>query len=234
VDHESHTLGWDRNELGALLVQAGLGTPRDHALVALLALNGLRISEALGADVEDLGVDRGHRTLRIVRKGGKRVTILLAPRTARAIDLYVGERSSGPIFVGATGQRLSRHAADRAVKRLARRAGITKRISPQSPRHSFITAALDAGVPLRDVQEAASHSDPAPPPCGTTADARAWTGTPHTSSPHSSPAPPAKGDELVGRYRAPASPTAPVTRREVVPSLVGVEVAVPRLRPAGW
>ena len=52
VDHESRTLGLDRNELGALLVQAGLGTPRDHALIALLALNGLRISEALDADIE--------------------------------------------------------------------------------------------------------------------------------------------------------------------------------------
>jgi site-specific recombinase XerD len=160
VDHESHTLGLDRNELGALLVQAGLGTPRDHALIALLALNGLRISEALNADVEDLGVDRGHRTLQIVRKGGKRVTIPLAPRTARALDLYIGERAGGALFVGATGQRLTRHAADRAVKRLARRAGISKRISPHSLRHSFITAALDAGVPLRDVQEAASHADP--------------------------------------------------------------------------
>jgi integrase/recombinase XerD len=160
VDHESHTLGLDRNELGALLVQAGLGTPRDHALTVLLALNGLRISEALNADVEDLGVDRGHRTLRIVRKGGKRVMIPLAPRTATAIDLYIGDRAAGPIFVGATGQRLTRHAADRTVKRLARRAGIAKRISPHSLRHSFITAALDAGVPLRDVQEAASHADP--------------------------------------------------------------------------
>ena len=46
------------------------------------------------------------------------------------------------------------------VRRLAKRAGIDKRISPHSLRHSFITAALDAGVPLRDVQEAASHSDP--------------------------------------------------------------------------
>ena len=46
------------------------------------------------------------------------------------------------------------------MKRLARQAGITKRISPHSLRHSFITAALDAGVPLRDVQEAASHADP--------------------------------------------------------------------------
>jgi integrase len=46
------------------------------------------------------------------------------------------------------------------VKRLARRAGITKRISPHSLRHSFLTAARDASVPMRDVQEAASHADP--------------------------------------------------------------------------
>ena len=80
--------------------------------------------------------------------------------TGRALDLYIGERMSGPIYVGANGLRMDRYAADRTVKRLARRAGITKRISPHSLRHSFITAALDAGVPLRDVQEAASHADP--------------------------------------------------------------------------
>jgi integrase len=61
----------DRNELGAFLVQAGIGSPRDHALASLLALNGLRISEALNADVGDLDFDRGHRTLKIVRKDGK-------------------------------------------------------------------------------------------------------------------------------------------------------------------
>jgi len=55
---------------------------------------------------------------------------------------------------------MDRHHAARVVRRLARRAGIEKRISPHSLRHSFITAALDAGVPLRDVQEAASHADP--------------------------------------------------------------------------
>lgn len=55
---------------------------------------------------------------------------------------------------------MDRYAADRTVKRLTKRAGITKRISPHSLRHSFITAALDAGVPLGDVQEAASHADP--------------------------------------------------------------------------
>ncbi len=128
--------------------------------MALLALNGLRISEALNADIESLNIDRGHRTLKIVRKGGKHVTIPLAPRTGRTIDLYVGERTSGPIFLGEQGGRMDRYAADRTVKRLAKRAGINKRISLHSLRHSFITAALDAGVPLRDVQEAASHSDP--------------------------------------------------------------------------
>ncbi len=159
-DYESRTLGLDRNELGAFLVAAGLSSNRDHALASLLALNGLRISEALGADIGHLNVERGHRTLRIVRKGGKQATIPLAPRTARAIDLAIGEREHGPILIGASGQRLDRYAATRIVKRLARAAGITKRISPHSLRHSFITAALDVGVPLRDVKDAASHADP--------------------------------------------------------------------------
>ena len=70
VHDESRTLGLDRNELGALLVQAGLGDLRDGALITLLALNGLRISEALNADIDDLSTERGHRTLAIVRKGG--------------------------------------------------------------------------------------------------------------------------------------------------------------------
>jgi site-specific recombinase XerD len=64
VDYESRTLGLDRNELGAFLVQAGIASPRDHALASLLALNGLRISEALGADIEDLDFERSHRAHR--------------------------------------------------------------------------------------------------------------------------------------------------------------------------
>jgi integrase len=126
-----------------------------------LALNGLRISEALGADINDLDQNRGHRTLFVRRKGGKTATIPLAPRTARALDLYIDERVDGPIFMNHDmTKRLDRHAATRIVERLAKAAGIDKRISPHSLRHSFITAALDAGVPLRDVQEAASHADP--------------------------------------------------------------------------
>jgi site-specific recombinase XerD len=159
IDYESRTLGLDRNELGALLVQAGLGSARDHALISLLALNGLRISEALGADIEDLGLPAGPPHPQDRPEGRKQATMPLAPRRLRASDLYVGERTTGPVFLGAYGNRMDRYAADGTVKRLARRAGITKRISPYSLRHSFITCALDAGVPLRDVHEAARHSD---------------------------------------------------------------------------
>ena len=59
LDYESHATALDRNELGALLVAAGLGPPAEHALISLLALNGLRVSEATGADIEHLGLERG-------------------------------------------------------------------------------------------------------------------------------------------------------------------------------
>jgi hypothetical protein len=111
LDYESHATALDRNELGALLVAAGLGVPAEHALISLLALNGLRASEVTGANVEALSVERGHRTLVITRKGAKVVTIPLAPRTARAIDLAVGERSEGPVFLAADDRRLDRHGA---------------------------------------------------------------------------------------------------------------------------
>jgi len=160
LDYDSHATGLDRNELGAMLVAAGLGPPAEHALISLLALNGLRVAEAVGTDIQALGVERGHRTLVVTRKGGKVVTVPLAPRTARAIDLAIGERSEGPVFRRGDGQRLDRHGAGRIVRRVARRAGIAKPVGPHTLRHAFITAALDAGVSLRDVQEAASHADP--------------------------------------------------------------------------
>ena len=156
LDDESHVVGLDRNEVGALLVTAGLGTAAEHALISLLAINGLRISEALGADVDDLGLERGHRTLTVLRKGGKLVTIPLAPRTARAIDLAIGERLDGrsscvPMGSGWIGTAPGGSSAG---------SGWLRRSVRTRLRHAFVTAALDAGVPLRDVQEAASHADP--------------------------------------------------------------------------
>ncbi len=146
-------------ELGAFIAQAAAAGPVDHALACLLGLLGLRVSEACGIDIEHLGTERGHRTVTVVGKGPKVAVIPLPPRVARA-RAAVHERVQGPVLLSRSGQRLDRHGATRIVRRLARRAGIVKRISPHSLRHSFITAALDAGVPLRDVQIAARHADP--------------------------------------------------------------------------
>jgi integrase len=69
----------------------------------------------------------GHRTLTIVGKGGKTVTIPLAPRTARAVDLAIGERDSGPIFVTGDGHRLDRHGAAAGTVRVEREASGRRR-----------------------------------------------------------------------------------------------------------
>jgi integrase len=88
------------------------------------ALNGLRLSEALGADIEALGLERGYRTPTVLRKGGKVVTVPLEPRTARAGNPAIGEPLVGPSFVTANGQRLDRHVTVGIVRRVARRASI--------------------------------------------------------------------------------------------------------------
>jgi integrase len=110
-------------------------------------------------NIENLAFERGHHTLIVDRKGGKRVIIPLAPRTYRAIAAIIDERKSGPILLW-NGERMDRFKGYRVVRRIAKKAGLTNRVHPHSLRHAFCTAALDAGVPLRDVQEAMSHSDP--------------------------------------------------------------------------
>src|SRR5205085_2054830 len=72
----------------------------------------------------------------------------------------VVDRVDGPIFATRTGRPMDRQAAWKVVRRLALAAGIAGAISPHSCRHGFVTAALDAGVSLRDVQDAAGHADP--------------------------------------------------------------------------
>jgi integrase len=151
--------GMDRGELAAFLYTGERISPTHAALAVLLGLNGLRVSEACGADVEDLGFERGHRTLRIVGKGNKPATIPLVPRTARTLDLAVGERSAGPILCRHDGRRLDPRTAHRWVRSIGRQAGL-EHVPPHMLRAAFIMAALDAGVPLRDVQLAARHADP--------------------------------------------------------------------------
>jgi len=71
LGYQSHATGLDRNEPGALLAAAGPGPPTEHALIWLLALNGLRVSQTTGAGIQALGIERGHRTLVITGKGGE-------------------------------------------------------------------------------------------------------------------------------------------------------------------
>jgi integrase/recombinase XerD len=81
VARDSQTLGLDREEAVRFLAAAEAASARDHALACLLTLNGLRVSEACAADGVDLGVERAHRVLAVVGKGGQRTLVPLAPRT---------------------------------------------------------------------------------------------------------------------------------------------------------
>jgi integrase len=146
----------------ALITTARLSTNRnDFALIALLGLLGLRIFEACGASIADLGEEHGHRVLRVRGKGGKVVLVPLPLAVAPAIDRVVDGRDAGPILRNILGARMGRHAATRRLKHLAATAGVRMpRMRPHMLGHTFVTTMLDAGVSLRDVQIAARHADP--------------------------------------------------------------------------
>ena len=160
VGDDSPTLGLDLEEARRILDAAEMAGPRDHALVCLLLLNGLRVSEVCTAKVTDLSSERGHRVLTVARKGGQRDLVPLAPRTHAAVEEHLDGRTDGFLVLANDGGPLNRFQATRAIRRLTRAADITKHISPHSLRHTAVTLALDAGVPLRDVQDMAGHADP--------------------------------------------------------------------------
>ena len=132
------------------------------ALLTLLATTGLRIGEALSRDIEHLGHDRGHRVLRLDRKGGRGDRTVLTPPVLRTLVTYLAGRNAGPLFITNTAKRMGQPEAWRMVRRLARRAGLdgAGEIRPHSLRVAFVTGAREAGVPLEDVQDAAGHADP--------------------------------------------------------------------------
>ncbi|MGY5884199.1 tyrosine-type recombinase/integrase [Modestobacter lacusdianchii] len=161
VSDDSQAIGLTADELRRLLAAAAAHSPRSAALVTLLTFCGLRISEALGADLRDYGHDHGHRVLKVTRKGGKTARVPLAPPVVRALETYLGDRTSGPIFTaGADRHRYGYQLAYEQLRRLCRTAGLPAGVTPHSLRHSYATEALRLGAALQDVQDALGHADP--------------------------------------------------------------------------
>ena len=141
---------------------------RTAALVAVLLFTGARVSEIISADTGDLRTEQGRRVLRVTRANGRRQDLMLPGTAASRIDAYLTGRPSltgvPPLFATRTGGRL--FAADiwRTVRRLATRAGLpadlASHLGPRMMRHTFAALYLDAGRPLRDLQNAMGHADP--------------------------------------------------------------------------
>ena len=190
VDYESHAVALDRNELGALLVAAGLGPPVEHALISLLALNELRVSEAIGADIDTPGPgarapDADHHPQR--RQGRHPARAAHGPGDRPGHRR--AHRRAGVPCRGRAAAGQARCRTDRPQGRPPR--GIGKSVTPHTLRHAFITAALDAGCRCGTCKRR-RRTRIRGRRCGMTGPAAAWTGMRPTSSPPTSRVPPGK------------------------------------------
>lgn len=161
VPAESPTLGFTHLQFEALLTAARQSPNScDFALVAMLGLLGLRIFEATGADIGDLGEEHGHRVLRVCGKGTKIVLVPLPPAVGRAIDRATGSRTRGPVLLNSRGPRMDRHAATRRLRHLATTAGVqVTRAHPHMLRHKFVTT-MQAREPVHVVSQRLGHASP--------------------------------------------------------------------------
>jgi integrase/recombinase XerD len=141
----------------------------DRALLELLYAAGLRISEALRLDLEDVSLDGAF--VRVIGKGDRERLVpvgevaldalrawLVGARAALVAAHHVAPVRGGPMFLGPSGRRLARQQAWTIVKRAAAAAGLSGRVSPHTLRHSFATHLLEGGADLRIVQELLGHA----------------------------------------------------------------------------
>ncbi|MFI9531513.1 tyrosine-type recombinase/integrase [Micromonospora rosaria] len=179
--HRTSTSGLSREQALALQADADADTgpqaARTAAIVALLLYTGIRVSELVGADVDQLGHDRGHRVLRFTAKGDEPHLVVLPPPVTRRLDAYLagrtdlagdrlpvpvggaGARVRRPLVVTTSGRRLDRGAIWRLLRRLAKTAEIPVAMSPHVLRHTCATLARDAGARLEDIQDQLGHAD---------------------------------------------------------------------------
>jgi integrase/recombinase XerC len=133
-------------------------TARDAAIVELLYASGLRVSELVGLDLRD--VDLAEMTVRVLGKGRKERIVPFGGAASRALRDYLGTRgpAAGAVFLNRRGGRLTVRSVHTIVRRQARAAGIVRRVSPHTLRHTFATHLLDSGADLRMIQELLGHS----------------------------------------------------------------------------
>jgi integrase/recombinase XerC len=152
------------SKLVAAPADGPLGT-RDRAILETLYSAGLRVSELVGLNIDDLDLDGGVLTVR--GKGKKeRLALLGGPATA-AVKSWLTERErlrtgkggdrSGPLFLNRFGRRLTTRSVARMLGKYLAPAGLDRRTSPHTLRHTFATHLLDAGADIRCVQELLGH-----------------------------------------------------------------------------
>jgi len=156
-------------DLVTKIIEAASGSAprqlRDRAMLELLYGAGLRVSELVGLDIDD--VDLEDRTVRCVGKGDKERVVPIGHPAAEAVRRYVREgrrelvrtsQSTAALFLGNGGRRLSRQSAWACVKRYAARVSPNARVFPHALRHSFATHLVARGADVRVVQEALGHA----------------------------------------------------------------------------
>jgi integrase/recombinase XerD len=155
-------------EVEALIAAPGIDDPlgwRDRALLELGYGAGLRVSELCGLLLTDLLL--AENLVRILGKGGKQRLVPIGRSIIGAVSVYLHTlrpaldrgKSGGRVLLNARGEPLSRVGAWGIVKRATERAGIKKRVTPHTLRHSFATHLLEGGADLRAVQEMLGHAD---------------------------------------------------------------------------
>jgi len=149
-----------QDEAKALVETRGeRGMPaRDAAILEILYGTGIRVSELAGLKLQDM--DLQERWIRVRGKGNKERMVPMGGKAVGAIEAYIKERgnSAGPLFLNAQGGGLTVRSVQRLVKRMALQAGIVKRTTPHTLRHSFATHLLEEGADLRGIQELLGHS----------------------------------------------------------------------------